>query len=215
MPTTKVMKATRLSIVGSSSVSISPSSHLVAIARIIIFAALSLSVEVAAFPLFFVLRGGIGISDSTSSSSPKNIILTSKDSNNKNINIGLKMASTSDDPTTTTSPWTPGNAEQENEARSKLDIWPLDEYNAQLLNQVHPRGYEDVPKTTIKPHDVYDLIAIGSGAGGLVSSRQVRAISFSLSLCLCLRVSVGVYLIWHLQYIYVYVSVSFVSPFFL
>ena len=81
------------------------------------------------------------------------------------------MASSSSDPTSTTTPWTPGNIEQEQEAKEKLDIWPLDTYNAKLLNEVHPRGYK---ASSNEPHEIYDLIAIGSGAGGLVSSRQVR-----------------------------------------
>lgn len=71
--------------------------------------------------------------------------------------------------TTSPSEWTPGDAEQAKEAREKLEIWPLDEYNAKLLNLVHPRGY--VTKTEEPPVE-YDLIAVGSGAGGLVSSRQ-------------------------------------------
>jgi hypothetical protein len=65
-------------------------------------------------------------------------------------------------------PWTVGNPLHEEEAK-KLEIWPLDEHNAALLNEVHPRGYiqsEDAP------HEEYDLIAIGAGAGGLVSSKQ-------------------------------------------
>lgn len=69
----------------------------------------------------------------------------------------------------TTSSWNPGNPEQEREARETLAIWPLDEYNAALLNQVHPYKYI---RSTETPHEVYDLIAIGAGAGGLVSSRQ-------------------------------------------
>lgn len=65
--------------------------------------------------------------------------------------------------------WIPGNPEQEREAKEKLNIWPLDEYNANLLNQVHPYQYIQSTET---PHEVYDLIAIGAGAGGLVSSKQ-------------------------------------------
>lgn len=72
-----------------------------------------------------------------------------------------------------TSPWTAGDAEQTKEAAAELDVWPLDEYNAKLLNEVHPRGYVQSCET---PHEEYDLIAIGSGAGGLVSSKQVRDI---------------------------------------
>ncbi|KAG7369729.1 dihydrolipoyl dehydrogenase [Nitzschia inconspicua] len=70
-----------------------------------------------------------------------------------------------------TSEWTPGDVEQAKEAREKLDIWPLDEYNCKLLNEVHPRNY--VSNANKKEGSfVYDLIAIGSGAGGLVSSKQ-------------------------------------------
>lgn len=72
--------------------------------------------------------------------------------------------------TTTSTPWTAGDAAHAKEAATRLEVWPLDEYNAALLNQVHPRNYG---QSTDTPHDVYDLIAIGSGAGGLVSSKQV------------------------------------------
>mmetsp|Transcript_22717 Transcript_22717/g.43152 ORF Transcript_22717/g.43152 Transcript_22717/m.43152 type:complete len:579 (-) Transcript_22717:18-1754(-) len=70
---------------------------------------------------------------------------------------------------TSTTRWTAGDVEQAKEAASKLDVWPLDEYNAALLNEVHPRGYV---KSCETPHEEYDLISIGSGAGGLVSSKQ-------------------------------------------
>jgi hypothetical protein len=72
--------------------------------------------------------------------------------------------------TTTTTPWKANDPEQVEEAR-KLGVWPLDESNAGLLNEVHPRNYD---MSCDEPHEVYDLIAIGAGAGGLVSSRQVR-----------------------------------------
>ena len=49
-----------------------------------------------------------------------------------------------------------------------LNIEPLDDANVKLLNEVHPRNYVNP-----KPLDVYDLVVIGAGAGGLVSSRQV------------------------------------------
>jgi pyruvate/2-oxoglutarate dehydrogenase complex dihydrolipoamide dehydrogenase (E3) component len=67
----------------------------------------------------------------------------------------------------TAAKWTSGD--QELEAK-KLNVWPLDDYNAELLNQV--TGGPDYLKSTDVPHEVYDLIAIGAGAGGLVSSRQ-------------------------------------------
>ena len=66
--------------------------------------------------------------------------------------------------------WTPGNVQHEQDAK-KLDVWPLDEHNAVLLNEVHPRDYT---QSSDEPHEVYDLIAIGAGAGGLVTSKQVR-----------------------------------------
>jgi hypothetical protein len=68
-----------------------------------------------------------------------------------------------------TAPWKANDAAQAEEAK-KLGVWPLDESNAGLLNEVHPRNYV---MSCDEPHEVYDLIAIGAGAGGLVSTRQV------------------------------------------
>lgn len=65
-------------------------------------------------------------------------------------------------------PWNPNDKTHVEEAR-KLDVWPLDEHNAKTLNEVHPRSYT---QSTEEPHEIYDLIAIGAGAGGLVSSKQ-------------------------------------------
>ncbi len=67
------------------------------------------------------------------------------------------------------SQWIENDADQAKEARAELGIWPLDEYNAKLLNEVHPRNFVS---NFQQPHEEYDLIAIGSGAGGLVSSKQ-------------------------------------------
>lgn len=63
--------------------------------------------------------------------------------------------------------WTADDPLQAEEARKKLKVWPLDTYNAELLNEVHPRDFESQ-----EPYAEYDLIAIGAGAGGLVSSKQ-------------------------------------------
>lgn len=50
-----------------------------------------------------------------------------------------------------------------------VGVWPLDEHNAKLLDAVHPRSWE----TPHRPDDfVYDLVAVGAGAGGLVSAKQ-------------------------------------------
>jgi len=55
------------------------------------------------------------------------------------------------------------------ESTSGVGVWPLDEHNAKLLNNVCPRGWENPNR----PDDfVYDLVAVGAGAGGLVSAKQ-------------------------------------------
>ena len=54
----------------------------------------------------------------------------------------------------------------DDEARA-LQVWPLDEHNIATLDAVRPLGWEDPP-----PAVEYDLIAIGAGAGGLVSAKQ-------------------------------------------
>lgn len=50
---------------------------------------------------------------------------------------------------------------------SLLGLCPLDADNAALLDAVHPRSWQDPT-----PPDVYDLVVIGAGAGGLVSAKQ-------------------------------------------
>ena len=52
------------------------------------------------------------------------------------------------------------------EAR-ELDIWPLDEHNQALLDLVRPKGWKDPT-----PLALYDLVVVGAGAAGLVSSKQ-------------------------------------------
>uniref|UniRef100_A0A7S1FK73 Mercuric reductase n=1 Tax=Corethron hystrix TaxID=216773 RepID=A0A7S1FK73_9STRA len=71
-------------------------------------------------------------------------------------------------PSSGDSPWTPFDGPQSVEARS-LSIWPLDEHNAALLNEVRPRDHLETPSPD--PPE-YDLVALGAGAGGLVSSKQ-------------------------------------------
>jgi len=54
-------------------------------------------------------------------------------------------------------------------ADGHVGVWPLDEHNVNLLDCVHPRGW----KNPERPADfVYDLVAVGAGAGGLVSAKQ-------------------------------------------
>jgi hypothetical protein len=46
--------------------------------------------------------------------------------------------------------WIPEDPEHRKEARDELNIWPLDVYNAALLNEVHPRHYEALKQ--VVPH---------------------------------------------------------------
>ena len=75
---------------------------------------------------------------------------------------------------TQTEEWDPNNMDHVEKAKKELLIWPLDEYNTKLLNEVHPFNLHSITNTnsTTTPLEMYDLIAIGSGAGGLVSSKQ-------------------------------------------
>ena len=54
-------------------------------------------------------------------------------------------------------------------AAKALQVWPLDASNASLLDSVHPRSWQ--PADHEESH-VYDIIAVGAGAGGLVTSKQ-------------------------------------------
>jgi hypothetical protein len=99
------------------------------------------------------------------------LFLSASSGSRSNIYPASKRAATIMTATATTTPWKANDPEQIEEAK-KLGVWPLDESNAGLLNEVHPRNYD---MSCDEPHEVYDLIAIGAGAGGLVSSRQVRS----------------------------------------
>lgn len=71
----------------------------------------------------------------------------------------------------TTANWDHENPNDAITVKSRLKIWPLDENNAKLLNEVHPKIWS--PHENVFDEDkVYDFVAIGAGAGGLVSSRQ-------------------------------------------
>ena len=83
----------------------------------------------------------------------------------------MASASTNDNSSTPSSSWQPSpNASPDDITLAKsLSIWPLDEANVELLNEVRHREYVNP-----EPLEMYDLVVIGAGAGGLVSSRQVR-----------------------------------------
>eukprot|EP00571_Detonula_confervacea_P015868 CAMPEP_0172301046 /NCGR_PEP_ID=MMETSP1058-20130122/3016_1 /TAXON_ID=83371 /ORGANISM="Detonula confervacea, Strain CCMP 353" /LENGTH=572 /DNA_ID=CAMNT_0013011035 /DNA_START=60 /DNA_END=1778 /DNA_ORIENTATION=+ len=80
------------------------------------------------------------------------------------------MASSSDDGSSSgADSWRPSpQATPDDISLAKsLSIWPLDENNVELLNEVRHRNYVNPT-----PLNMYDLVVIGAGAGGLVSSRQ-------------------------------------------
>lgn len=83
--------------------------------------------------------------------------------------------------------WQPSpTAKPEDEALAKsLSIWPLDQNNVNLLNEVRHLNYVNP-----EPLEEYDLVVIGAGAGGLVSSRQVSLVEdcmFSLVLLVAIQ----------------------------
>jgi Pyruvate/2-oxoglutarate dehydrogenase complex, dihydrolipoamide dehydrogenase (E3) component, and related enzymes len=80
--------------------------------------------------------------------------------------VSLQMSKSSVD--RQISSWSASNPQDCKDAKDKLNIWPLDDYNARLLNEVRPKSWKHA-----NPDVIYDFIAIGAGAGGLVSSRQV------------------------------------------
>jgi pyruvate/2-oxoglutarate dehydrogenase complex dihydrolipoamide dehydrogenase (E3) component len=47
-------------------------------------------------------------------------------------------------------------------------VWPLDEYNTALLNNVHPPDWQDPKVTSGNNH--YDMVVIGGGTAGLITA---------------------------------------------
>lgn len=56
------------------------------------------------------------------------------------------------------------------------NVWPLDEHNIQLLNNVHPAGWSDPAQ------DKFDLVVIGAGAAGLVTSAGAAGVGARVAL---------------------------------
>jgi len=106
--------------------------------------------------------------DSYSALQAANAFSTSNNNISNNNLKTLDNTSSSSSTQMTKRKWIENDTDLAKEARDELGIWPLDEYNAKLLNEVHPRGFS----SEATPHPEYDLIAIGSGAAGLVSSKQ-------------------------------------------
>lgn len=66
-------------------------------------------------------------------------------------------------------PATVGGRGCDEQITEAIGVSPLDEHNATLLDNVHPVEWKDPDRG---PDFVYDLIALGAGAGGLVSAKQ-------------------------------------------
>lgn len=64
----------------------------------------------------------------------------------------------------------------EKDAHVVKQVWPLDTYNEQLLDNVHPPKWVD-PKSTD-----YDLVVIGAGAGGLVTAAGSAGVGAKVAL---------------------------------
>lgn len=58
-----------------------------------------------------------------------------------------------------------------------VGISPLDEHNAKLLDNVHPKEWRDP-----EPKGSYNLVVIGAGAGGLVSSAAAAGVGAQVAL---------------------------------
>ncbi|WP_163336086.1 mercuric reductase [Desulfopila sp. IMCC35008] len=57
------------------------------------------------------------------------------------------------------------NKKEAGSGHEERGVFPLDEHNVKLLNNVHPKEWTDP-----EPQDMYNLVVIGAGAGGLVSA---------------------------------------------
>ncbi|MDJ0650891.1 MAG: FAD-dependent oxidoreductase, partial [Xenococcaceae cyanobacterium MO_188.B19] len=58
-------------------------------------------------------------------------------------------------------------------------ISPLDEYNQELLNNVHPSDWANPT-----PADIYDLVVIGAGTAGLVTAKGAGGLGLGLKVAL-------------------------------
>ena len=68
-----------------------------------------------------------------------------------------------------------GSMDQED--LDKVGVYPLDEHNANLLDNVHPKKWTDP-----EPKESYNLIAVGAGAGGLVTTAGAAGVGAKVAL---------------------------------
>lgn len=67
--------------------------------------------------------------------------------------------------------------DMEQEDLDTVGLAPLDEYNAKLLDNVHPKNWVDP-----EPKPSYNLVVIGAGAGGLVSAAGAAGVGARVAL---------------------------------
>lgn len=60
---------------------------------------------------------------------------------------------------------------------AKVGVTPLDEHNAKLLDNVHPKQWLDP-----EPKDTYNLVVIGAGAGGLITAAGAAGIGAQVAI---------------------------------
>jgi len=90
----------------------------------------------------------------------------------------IPQVSITEGTSTTEQKMTKWSSDDVQQAKDQHKIWPLDEYNIKLLNEVHPKAWENKnadgnsEEKGTNDEQIFDFIAIGAGAGGLVSSRQ-------------------------------------------
>lgn len=66
---------------------------------------------------------------------------------------------------------------RESRNQDNINVSPLDEYNATLLDNVHPKSWSDP-----EPKKMYNLVVIGAGAGGLVSAAGAAGVGAQTAL---------------------------------
>lgn len=66
-----------------------------------------------------------------------------------------------------------------NDVHVATNVWPLDEHNVKLLNNVHPTNWKDPNENT---SNKYDLVVIGAGAAGLVTSAGAAGVGARVAL---------------------------------
>eukprot|EP00980_Cylindrotheca_fusiformis_P006621 scaffold1390_cov138-Cylindrotheca_fusiformis.AAC.24 len=58
-------------------------------------------------------------------------------------------------------------------------VWPMDKYNTTLLDHVHPPDWQD---PDVGPKDVYDMVVIGAGAGGLITASGAAGVGAKVAM---------------------------------